>query len=1181
MWLTDWIKWGVNSLSNPTNDELPTASSHNGLPLYSAENLDTAVVALRASNGEIYAYREVQAPRQQHTDKRPRSSSSSRSRSRSRTRTRHRPSAQDTTQEHRVPPPKRAHYPTPAPAPAPAHPTPNAAPDGRPFVGKPPAAAFSSPPVTASSWDTTALARMVEMYGWDHWPDGPWSHTYQREMGAEFAFRVHWAFETRGARGPSGSPTAARWQDGKCTERRCLGHIACTNTPECVYVGRPKTRAAMRRAQEEQGCPNCGKGVTLVPCSVVSRYWIFAGGAHYDNGDGPVKLMTGPQRAGGPGPSVIKISTLLMNPRRVAFEKRKALEPEIVTTKDDHFYPALQQLREEHPDWTVDVHWTSTARVICLQSPFMRRSCVRDLVDDEALNGIVTDAAHKFFKGPNSILIASSVFEHKFLRCYVPVVLSFSDGGTALHYSFHFRRLFQGIAEQCEAEGIPVTDELFANVVDFSQAQRLGFVMAFVEYWESVPGSTRDRDALIKAASGLLRGCERHYREQINRVKKISKIVEPAQQHLFENYALQLLQAKSVEELVEIARKFLIAFPGASGWIRWWLAPHIAQMLFESVSTMSPQNRAKLEATTNAAEAMNSRLYDMVEMQNPLFPGLRGLIRAVSIFESQYHARQQGVANFYGHDRRDWQRIADVYGYTHHTRHTPKPPTTVQHDSRPPDTIERLTKASEALIRKPAKRARTTAAQTNTVMEYQPWWHWERHSCAMDASLAVLSAAAKHDHDGIQRILSAVHPENPLAWVLTIFEIHRKYEATTSTVGDIHAELKKARNELRTQLAHSKFCSEIKSDSRPMSMFGWLYSIASRNGAPGDRAARDRGMAAFLFFGIPVNRCFGDGTETHGHAHWELSRPHFGKQIQLPEDSLKKFDGKLSKWFKSLLDTKNNWRSLPRCYRSQAEHAFCAGKASSHYFIIHIPLILIIELGATAGVKPGWSIPDKLQPLPGAQAVSSGVQYQIVGHIYSDEPAINAVGMGIPHFIARYSLPDGRVFQYDGMRLNGHAYHSADMGIHWMTGRSDKLPSLPDGFTLYAVVYQLEGGEAAQEVFRTMRQDKGPSGARYLRGDDDEYYLGSAYIERPNFIPLSRLERTWISSGATTHLRTSHEYRVDPSVSPRKRKAKRRATPSDSDSDDSDSESGGDANDRCGKIDGEDGGRKQDCISSS
>jgi hypothetical protein len=52
------------------------------------------------------------------------------------------------------------------------------------------------------------------------------------------------------------------------------------------------------------------------------------------------------------------------------------------------------------------------------------------------------------------------------LNCWVPGILSYTNGATANHFSHHFRALFEGIAVEAERtrRGIEVVDKLFAGV---------------------------------------------------------------------------------------------------------------------------------------------------------------------------------------------------------------------------------------------------------------------------------------------------------------------------------------------------------------------------------------------------------------------------------------------------------------------------------------------------------------------------------------------------------------------------------------------------------------------------------------------------------------------------------------------------------------------------------------------
>ena len=84
------------------------------------------------------------------------------------------------------------------------------------------------------------------------------------------------------------------------------------------------------------------------------------------------------------------------------------------------------------------------------------------------------------------------------LHCWVPVLFSYTNGASALHFKHHFLTLFRSIALQAESKMVAVKDHLFAGVstkcshglplaslhtiyfriqvMDFSDAERNGFI---------------------------------------------------------------------------------------------------------------------------------------------------------------------------------------------------------------------------------------------------------------------------------------------------------------------------------------------------------------------------------------------------------------------------------------------------------------------------------------------------------------------------------------------------------------------------------------------------------------------------------------------------------------------------------------------------------------------------------
>jgi hypothetical protein len=79
--------------------------------------------------------------------------------------------------------------------------------------------------------------------------------------------------------------------------------------------------------------------------------------------------------------------------------------------------------------------------------------------------------------------------------------------------------------------------------MDFSEAERCGFIDAFVEFWQGQPGDDRSVEELIEAAGKLLRGCQEHFRAGVTRVSRISGAVPVESKDQFVARALSLLNA--------------------------------------------------------------------------------------------------------------------------------------------------------------------------------------------------------------------------------------------------------------------------------------------------------------------------------------------------------------------------------------------------------------------------------------------------------------------------------------------------------------------------------------------------------------------------------------------------------------------------------------------------------------
>ena len=76
---------------------------------------------------------------------------------------------------------------------------------------------------------------------------------------------------------------------------------------------------------------------------------------------------------------------------------------------------------------------------------------------------MVTDAAHGFWKDKSWVLMITSVFS-PVLKRWMPILMSFMDGGLTEYYQIHFITTFQTIASQALQKGINIKDTMFVIV---------------------------------------------------------------------------------------------------------------------------------------------------------------------------------------------------------------------------------------------------------------------------------------------------------------------------------------------------------------------------------------------------------------------------------------------------------------------------------------------------------------------------------------------------------------------------------------------------------------------------------------------------------------------------------------------------------------------------------------------
>ena len=154
------------------------------------------------------------------------------------------------------------------------------------------------------------------------------------------------------------------------------------------------------------------------------------------------------------------ISDVLLNADRVSKERQKVKKGQVQSA--DGLIAAFSKFALEHPNFVVHSN-LGEQTVICLQTPFMRSQLVKNSCLEGTVNGTVNDAAHGWWKERNSLLMVSSTYCPDLL-CWVPGVLSYTNGASSTHFEHHFLAVFQSIAHEAESRNITVVDEIFSGV---------------------------------------------------------------------------------------------------------------------------------------------------------------------------------------------------------------------------------------------------------------------------------------------------------------------------------------------------------------------------------------------------------------------------------------------------------------------------------------------------------------------------------------------------------------------------------------------------------------------------------------------------------------------------------------------------------------------------------------------
>ncbi|KAG2216101.1 hypothetical protein INT45_001363 [Circinella minor] len=156
------------------------------------------------------------------------------------------------------------------------------------------------------------------------------------------------------------------------------------------------------------------------------------------------------------------------------------------------------------------------------------------------------------------------------------------------------------------------TSNFSGMVVDFSAAQRAGFIAAFEE---SFPF------ARVPARS-LLKGCYFHYQQSVEQISKNGAVVDHEWRDEFIDYTHLLYTAMTMTVFQNTANMILKEFPGVKNWINWWTQPMNAAMIFRSHKVLQPELQDYHIRTSNGTESFHRDLYQIIQTKQSILDTL-------------------------------------------------------------------------------------------------------------------------------------------------------------------------------------------------------------------------------------------------------------------------------------------------------------------------------------------------------------------------------------------------------------------------------------------------------------------------------------------------------------------------------------------------------------------------------
>ena len=451
---------------------------------------------------------------------------------------------------------------------------------------------------------------------------------------------------------------------GKTISKHCLGALRCTDV-DCIRYDvdiRPKTTSESRSKQENDGCTRCKKRLAYISCPYVARF-VYDGnicrlepgkkpdqnrhnhgrymaihlsanqeqelGACIEANPGatPKDLILGMSSAiGTTFPSVRNINPMLQNIDRLGYHVRKE-KNKVVTENNEsgiEVRMAIQDLylvQEDFSDMFVSFDLIKGSTVIGFRLPV-----ISGVINLQA-NPMIMDATFTVFQ--KGFYLCTTVVYCQEIQKYATIFSAVIDGLSQSNFKAYFLKLFNVYDITFDGR-----KDILGVIMDFSDAQRLGFIQAYHDITARGDG--------IK----YIKGCRVHFKRNVFKMAEAYK-----QQHGGEKTRKKEISklAKTEDEYNAILSNLEEKFHIAKSWIRWWNRNDVRTTIFPAVSAMKPDLQDHPTTDTNAVESFHNEVYRrMKKRSTSLVTNLRKTLQLIQHDDFAMDNYLQGSSYYYG-----------------------------------------------------------------------------------------------------------------------------------------------------------------------------------------------------------------------------------------------------------------------------------------------------------------------------------------------------------------------------------------------------------------------------------------------------------------------------------------------------------------------------------------------------